>query len=73
MSRHILPIETRINRLRAELDVIMLQHSAIEPRGFDTRNQREELHREWDQKYDELAWLRIQAVLERDTEPPAAV
>ena len=49
------------DRLQAELVVIMAEHRAIVPRGYETARQRAALHREWDEKYDELIALRLWA------------
>lgn len=41
--------------LRALMDKVMRNHAAIEPRGFDSQRERAELHRQWDDLYDDYA------------------
>lgn len=41
--------------LRALMDKVMRNHAAIEPRGFDSQRKRAELHRQWDDLYDDYA------------------
>jgi len=60
-----------IERLEAEARVIMWQHSQIQPRGFDTRKQRERLHREFDEVVDRWAESRLMQALERVSQESA--
>lgn len=68
------PLETRIRRLRTELDVIgreTADYLAEARRGsYIARLEREKRFREWDEKYDQLRWLELQVAA---LEPPAAV
>lgn len=65
------PLQTRLDRLRAELGVIMAEHATYKAeadRGsFIARGERARRHLEWDLKYDEWSWLRIQAAIEAVT------
>jgi hypothetical protein len=69
-----IPLETRIRRLRTELDVIGREtqsYLAEARRGsYIARLEREKRFREWDEKYDQLRWLELQVAA---LEPPAAV
>lgn len=51
--------------LRAMIMQAMLEHAAIEPRGFDSIRRRENLHRQIDDLYDDYE-------LESIAEAPAA-
>ena len=50
--------------LRAMALQVMREHAAIQPRGFDSIKKRAELHRQWDELYDDYS-------LELLTEPVA--
>lgn len=41
--------------LRAMCLQVMQEHAAIAPRGFDSIARRADLHRQWDDLYDEYA------------------
>ena len=52
--------------LHAMMLQVMLEHAAIQPRGFDSIRKRAELMAQWDDMYDD--WL-----LERLAEPPPSM
>lgn len=68
MGGHAVSTAVLIGRKRAEIDVVMLQHTQLKreaDRGtYSARNARERLHREWDALYDEWCLLRLRADIE---------
>jgi hypothetical protein len=46
------PTYTLRDHYLLECHRIMAEHLAIEPRGWETQRQRQQLHRQWDDAYD---------------------
>lgn len=67
MAGQHLPVNRRIELAEAIIELAMARHAEIQPRGFDSVKQRQRIHEQIDAMLDELAWLRVQQVIEAVT------
>jgi hypothetical protein len=60
-----IPLQQRIELVEAVLELLMVQAAAADHRpGFDAQRRLKEIYKAWDDRYEDLLFLRLERSLE---------